>query len=290
MKGIKYTFTEKDLEKIKADYISGLSKKEVAKKWNIRSNSKIQEILKDVTRTTSEAQILAHKKYPESFKHSEETKNKMREKRLQFMKSNPDKTAWRQSNLSYPEKQFIKFLEEKGYSDKFLIEREKSIYPYFIDFAFTDLKIAIEIDGSQHLEKDRKERDNKKDDLLQSKGWKVIRIAENIVKTDWTTLQEIIDKCINKDITDTFIKVGIIKAPKTRQKVKRNINGLSEKQQKLRDEFDKRLPDKAILLMQIKSMPFTEVAKIYNVTDNCIRKWCKRLNLPYRKKDIKQFT
>lgn len=32
MKRIKYTFTEKDLEKIKADYISGLSEKEVAKK------------------------------------------------------------------------------------------------------------------------------------------------------------------------------------------------------------------------------------------------------------------
>ena len=72
--------------------------------------------------------------------------------------------------MSYPEQQFIKFLEEKGYSEKFLIEREKSVYPYFIDFAFIDLKIAIEIDGSQHLEEDRKRRDDEKDKLLQSQG------------------------------------------------------------------------------------------------------------------------
>jgi very-short-patch-repair endonuclease len=72
--------------------------------------------------------------------------------------------------MSYPEQQFEKFLKEYGYADKYLIEREVSIFPYFIDFAFSDLKIAIEIDGSQHLEEKRKESDNKKDELLQKNG------------------------------------------------------------------------------------------------------------------------
>ena len=72
--------------------------------------------------------------------------------------------------MSYPEEQFIKFLIEKGYSSKFLIKREFSVFPYYIDFAFVDLKIAIEIDGSQHLEKSRMEKDKLKDKLLQQKG------------------------------------------------------------------------------------------------------------------------
>lgn len=72
--------------------------------------------------------------------------------------------------MSYPEQQFQRFLEDYGYVNKYLIERELSVFPYFIDFAFTDLKIAIEIDGSQHLEEDRKLKDIKKDEVLQNNG------------------------------------------------------------------------------------------------------------------------
>lgn len=32
---------------------------------------------------------------------------------------------------------------------------------------------------------------------------------------------------------------------------------------------------------------FRELGKIYNVSDKAISKWCKKLNLPYRKKDMK---
>ena len=40
----------------------------------------------------------------------------------------------------------------------------------------------------------------------------------------------------------------------------------------------------------IRDIPFTEIGKQYNVTDNAIRKWCKRYNLPFRKKDINILT
>lgn len=283
MPGKKYNFTEKEIKQIREDYLSGLSLRETAQKWNIKSNSKIQEILKDVIRTNAEANKLAHQKHPDAFKHSDETKEIMREKRLKFMREHPEKTAWRRSNMSYPEQQFIKFLEEKGYSEKFLIEREKSVYPYFIDFAFTDLKIAIEIDGSQHLEEDRKRRDDEKDKLLQSQGWRVIRIAESIVKTDWNLLQQTIEKYINLETEETFEKIGIVKALKTREKVKRNENGLSEKQQKRQDEFLAALPNRDILLQQVTTMSFTKVGEIYGVTDNCIRKWCDKLDIPRTK-------
>ena len=32
---------------------------------------------------------------------------------------------------------------------------------------------------------------------------------------------------------------------------------------------------------------FTKVGEIYNVTDNAVRKWCKKYNMPYHSKDYK---
>ena len=40
----------------------------------------------------------------------------------------------------------------------------------------------------------------------------------------------------------------------------------------------------------IRTTPFTTIGKMYNVSDNAIRKWCNRYNLPCRVKDIKNYT
>lgn len=40
----------------------------------------------------------------------------------------------------------------------------------------------------------------------------------------------------------------------------------------------------------IREKPFTEIAAAYGVTDNCVRKWCDKHNLPRRKMDIKNIT
>lgn len=36
----------------------------------------------------------------------------------------------------------------------------------------------------------------------------------------------------------------------------------------------------------IKTIPFTQIGKLYDVSDNAIRGWCKEYGLPYRKRDI----
>ena len=41
---------------------------------------------------------------------------------------------------------------------------------------------------------------------------------------------------------------------------------------------------------KIRTTPFTKIAEEYFVTDNAVRKWCKKYNLPYRKRDIKKFS
>lgn len=230
------------------------------------------------------------KKKPDSFKHTEETKQKIRTARLKYMKEHPEETAWRKRNEpSYPEKCFIKFLTEKGYDKRFLIEREKSIFPFFIDFAFVDIKLAVEIDGSQHIvDEERKQRDILKNKVLLNNGWKVLRISENIVKSNWEVLQLKLEDAIgNNDITCET--VGIIKLPKQYQKVERDENGYSKKQ--IESAFKQRKvidrPSKEILLQEILEFSFTEVGRKYGVTDNTIRKWCKFYKLPQRKKDLR---
>ena len=47
-------------------------------------------------------------------------------------------------------------------------------------------------------------------------------------------------------------------------------------------------PTKEQLLELILSKSFLEIGRMYGVTDNTIRKWCKAYGLPYRKKELKE--
>jgi very-short-patch-repair endonuclease len=49
------------------------------------------------------------------------------------------------------------------------------IEAYFVDFAFPEVKLAIEADGAAYHSDDRKERDHKRDGFLWSRGWTVKR-------------------------------------------------------------------------------------------------------------------
>lgn len=48
----------------------------------------------------------------------------------------------------------------------------------------------------------------------------------------------------------------------------------------------KNRPEKQELKNLIRNNTFVDIGKKYNVSDNTIKKWCKRYNLPSRKKDI----
>ena len=49
-------------------------------------------------------------------------------------------------------------------------------------------------------------------------------------------------------------------------------------------------PSREELKIAIRNMPFTQIAKKYNVSDNAIRKWCKYENLPYSKREINKIS
>ncbi|MFZ4596337.1 MAG: endonuclease domain-containing protein [Verrucomicrobiaceae bacterium] len=52
-------------------------------------------------------------------------------------------------------------------------------YPtcYKLDIGNRELMIAVEVDGKSHCSIERQAQDQKKEDLLQSLGWKVLRFT-----------------------------------------------------------------------------------------------------------------
>lgn len=55
------------------------------------------------------------------------------------------------------------------------IKRQKIIGNYIADFYCAEAKLVIELDGSQHYEKDGREKDIERDSYLNSLGIKVLR-------------------------------------------------------------------------------------------------------------------
>ena len=251
------------------------SVKDLRKKFKVQSDD-VKIILGNKVRTASESNKLSHKKYPERFKHTEESKKIIREKRLEFMKNNPDKTSWRLSNVSYPEKLCIEYIEKNGLDKKYSIVREYSVFPYFIDFAFLNQMVAVEIDGSQHLLPERKKIDDKKDELLNNLGWLVIRISEKEIKTNIDEVfNQILSILKNKPKINNY-RIGLIVKPKKYQKKERNEFGFTEKQiQTIKSQRRVERPLLPELEILIKENGYRGTGKMFNVTDNAVRKWLK---------------
>lgn len=208
-------------------------------------------------------------------------KKQQREKRLLWFKNNPEKTAWRLSNMSFPERIFKEKCEELNLHKTHLIIRERSVYPYFIDFAFENEKVAVEIDGSQHQLEERKKKDEKKDQTLISNGWRVLRFTAKEIQFNT-------DFCFKKVLSfitgDTkFEKVGIFEPSslkeeqKNRLESERKINGGFTNK-----ELDRFIRDRTVvrpsydqLINEINEFGYSATGRKYSVSDNAIRRWVK---------------
>lgn len=251
------------------DFLSIL---DLVKKYKL-CKDRICKIIKEVIRSKSNAMVIAHNRFPEKFFHSDETKEKMRIKRIEFMKAHPEQTAWRKTNLSYPEKLFQDEIINLKLHEKYAIEREYSIFPYYIDFAFLNEKIAVEIDGSQHLLLEKKESDNKKDQLLINNGWSVIRITENEIKTNLNVFITNLENILNSNHSEQKYSFGIFAKPKGYMK-KRINNKMTEAE--INSYIKQRRverPPYEILLEEINELGYRGTGKKYNVSDKTIKKW-----------------
>lgn len=104
--------------------------------------------------------------------------------------------GWKSRNIpSYAELFFMDVLRNNGIEYEF----EKHVGKYFIDFAINSKNIALEIDGKQHLQKERMESDKLKDEFLKSIGWTVYRIQ-------WKSINSETGKLYIKTEIDKFLE------------------------------------------------------------------------------------
>ena len=65
------------------------------------------------------------------------------------------------------------------------VNRQKVVGNYILDFYCAESKVAIELDGSQHYEKEAKENDRKRDMFLNEQGIKVLRYTNMDIKSNF---------------------------------------------------------------------------------------------------------
>lgn len=139
--------------------------------------------------------------------------------------------------------------------------------------------------------KNRREADIKKDNVIQQSGWTVIRITENLVKTDWETIDNIFHEVEKgKVFTNNNNKFGIFTYSSKKEKIPRLENGLTQKQ--IEQHFKQRKiewPSKDELFSLIIKYPFRTIGKMYGVSDKTISKWCKYYKIPSTKRELKEY-
>lgn len=127
--------------------------------------------------------------------HTDETKQKIREKRVKVLSDGLQHGAFKNGTLSYLETWFSSLIDKNGLSDTYSIKYNYHVYPYFLDFAFTDLKIDFELDGKFHYTYESNiNHDKKRNEYLESKGWKVYRISiDEVNKNPELVEQEVLE-------------------------------------------------------------------------------------------------
>ena len=178
------------------------------------------------------------------FKHSEETKLLISQKRKEWLNVNKDLHPWKRKDKfkSVPCEKFKEFLTLKGIS--FVDEYTPfSDVNYSIDIAFPDIQVGIEINGNQHYDADGNLKtyyNNRHNDIV-SRGWKLYEIHYSLCfnLTD-DKFEEILKLDIyNKDYKE-YIKNNInrknknkIKAEKINQELINKKNNLISKRKNI---------------------------------------------------------
>lgn len=125
-------------------------------------------IVSDVTRRKISEKAVGRK-------HTEETKQKISESYKRYLEDHPEMVGFvmnHSSKKSYPESYF----EELFSNENIPLMYHKRVGRYELDFYNEDLKIYIEIDGSQHDSEYMITHDKERDKYLMDRGWIGMRI------------------------------------------------------------------------------------------------------------------
>lgn len=250
--------------------------------FNINYNT-INKALKNGiinSRIKSESVKLSHKNKPRIL--SEETKKKISESRIKYLKENPDKVPYLLNHYSkgesYPEEYFDKIFK----INKLKYKKQLPISIYHLDFAFIENGINIEIDGEQHYVDSRIIESNKRKDIfLKDNGWDVIRIRwSEYKKMNKSDKEKYINDLINYINKKQFKIPQIISNKHVCCDCGKEIYKTSLRCNKCNGIYSQKniKPPLEQLLIDVNNLGYCGTGRKYNVSDNCIRKWIKKYN------------
>ena len=75
-------------------------------------------------------------------------------------------------------------------------QRQKTIGQFIVDFYCAKIKLAIELDGSQHYTENGTEYDNERTKILNAFGVEVIRFTNNDIDNNFSGVCDIINELI----------------------------------------------------------------------------------------------
>lgn len=171
---------------------------------------------------TSKSGFASHEKYcinnPQRLENIEkvytnELRNRISEQRKSYIKAHNGIWWNSRSNCkrSYAEEWVLKILRNDVKDQNFI--EEFHLGKWFMDFAWPNKKIYLEVDGEQHNWNERKKSDQEKDDFYKSLGWKVLRLPWKYVCNNTAeaikNIIDFVDKSLIVDIN--WVDPNIIK-------------------------------------------------------------------------------
>jgi len=202
---------------------------------------------------------------------SQETKDKISKSRKKYLSENPEKVPYKLNHKhkeTFPEKYFRNIL--RGFISQYRVEGTL----YEIDFANPKTKIGIEIDGEQHyLDQNIIDHDKKRYSILESLGWKFIRIRWSKYKSlSLDQRKEVIDNIMSNSIDVTS------KIEKYSHYNKRNKQ--IEKESKIRNKnisIENRISKIKSVNTDFSKLGWVrDVSKELNISPQHIGRWMKR--------------
>jgi len=134
----------------------------------------------------------------ESRPHTELTKQKISAIRRKFIFENPDKVPYKLNHSS--KRSWLEITTENALIDYGLkgFETEYQNGPYSYDFAWSDVKLDLEVDGKTHLQPKVQLIDKRRDEWSKSQGWTVLRFSWLDIRNNLTQTMEIVKVALDR--------------------------------------------------------------------------------------------
>ncbi len=121
----------------------------------------------------------------------------MRKRILTHTPSSTAKAKILRKNMTTAEKKFWSLVRANQLGVHF--RRQVPFGPYILDFLCLSVKLAVELDGSQHFEKEAREYDKRRDEYLNAHGFTVMRFTNREFLTNTDGVMNYIDEFVKKN-------------------------------------------------------------------------------------------